>query len=248
MLDRLTSALTAKFTRQLVLSPEGRARMLAQCAEAEDNGESRLFDRLLEKVDDARLQGMIRRHQQDEVRHGELFRACAARAGVTVPPVPDHLKIADRIDRALNGIFQRPVQSNLDVMEAYLLLQVLEERAVSQFPLFQAAFRDVDPHTAETFAEVARDEDRHLKYCHAISKRYAPDEATRLATLKHFRAVEAKAFADNSRANMEAALEGGYVAAGPFGRAFWRAVRATVGGLQTAQYTRFSTLPATATA
>jgi rubrerythrin len=248
MMERLSRFLTAKFTRQMALSPEGRARVLSQCAEAEDNGESRLFDRLLERVDDARLQGMIRRHQQDEVRHGELFRACAARAGVPLVPVPDHLKIVDRIDRSLNGIFQRPVQSNLDVMEAYLLLQVLEERAVTQFPLFQEAFRDIDPQTAETFVQVARDEERHLKYCHAISKRYAPDEATRLATLKHFREVEAKAFGDNSRANMSEALDQGYVAAGPVGKAIWRAIRAVVGGLQPVQYTHFAALPAGAAA
>jgi rubrerythrin len=248
MLDRLSRTLTSTFTRQLVRSPEGRARVLAQCAEAEDNGESRLFDRLLEKVDDTRLQGMIRRHQQDEVRHGQLFRECAARAGAPVIPVPDHLKIVDRIDRSLDGIFQRPVQSSLDVMEAYLLLQVLEERAVTQFPLFQEAFREVDPRTAEIFVEVARDEERHLKYCHAISRRYAPDEATRLATLRRFREAEAKAFADNSRANMTEALDQGYVAVGPVGRAIWRVIRAVVGSLQPVQYTHFAALPAGAAA
>ena len=52
------------------------------------------------------------------------------------------------------------------------------------------------------FEEVARDEDRHLRYCHAISRRYAETEAVRIATLARFRVAEAEAFRDNGNANM----------------------------------------------
>ncbi len=62
---------------------------------------------------------------------------------------------------------------------------------MTQLPLFEEAWRAVDPLTADVLVEVARDEARHLRYCHAIARRYAPDEAVHRETLRHYRNVEA---------------------------------------------------------
>jgi rubrerythrin len=238
-MGRIDRYLSAEFTRELVATPQGRAMMLSHCAEAENSGENRLFDRLAARVEDVELQRLIQRHQEDELRHAQLFHECAERAGSPTGPVPAELKIIDRLDAELGGIFERPIVSDLDVMEAYLLLQVLEERAVTQFPLFEEAFRDVDPRTADVFVAVAEDEARHLKYCHAISRRYAPDEEVLAATLRRFREAEAKAFSDNSRATMEYALEQRAVRMGPLKRLAWRAVGAVGDLLTNRQRTAF---------
>jgi len=234
--------LSEQFLRQVVREPRGRALLLAQCAQAEDSGESRLFDRLAERVQDADLQRMIVRHQADEIRHAALFRDCVGRTGLPLPEVPLQLQAVDRLDRALGGVFDLPVTDDRGVMDAYLLLQVLEERAVTQFPVFQKVFHEVDPVTAATFAEVAKDEERHLLYCDAVSKRYAPDEHTRQRTLRHFREVEALTFAEGNHAVMHHMLDNGLGAFGPISRAAWRALglvapRMTRPGLRTRFFT-----------
>ena len=236
----LASRLTDRYFRRLVATPEGRAHVLNQCADAESNGECRIFEQALSLVDDDELRRLIRRHQDDEVRHAAMFREQAERVGVDVGPVPAHLKLIDRIDRALGGMLARPIADRRGVMEAYLLLQVLEERAVSQFPIFERGFREIDPAVSAVFAAVLRDEHRHLRYCEAIARRYAPDEAAHRETLARFRRVEARAFAANSRANMRHALDRGYVAMGPIEKRLWSALAALLPVLAPEQPTAFA--------
>jgi rubrerythrin len=199
---RVQQRLTEKFVTQLVKSPEGRAHLLNQIAEAEDNGEARVFDDAIALVDDPALKKMIARHRDDEIRHGQLFRACMRRTNVDPGPVPNGLKVIDNLSAKMGGFFDAPITDAKGVMEAYLVLQVLEERACEQFPMYERVFSKIDPETAAVFAEVGRDEARHLKYCHAISKRYAPDEETRIAELQRLRRLEAESFRETQRANM----------------------------------------------
>ena len=152
------------------------------------------------------LQRRIRRHQADEIRHAELFRGCLARTGVAAEEVPAELRIVDRLDAALGGFLERPITDRSGVMEAYLILQVIEERAVTQFPVFIQAFADTDPETARTLAEVTRDEERHLLDCEAISRKYAPSEEARLVALDRLRIAEARVFKANQGANLRHTL------------------------------------------
>ncbi len=218
----LQNRLHARFISRLVATPEGRAHFLNQITDAEASGESEIFERVKKQIDDPQLAKIIDRHQADELRHEQLFRACVVRTGVTPGPVPSNLKIIDRIDRATGGFLSRPIVDQRGIMEAYLLLQVIEERAITQFGLFEEVFRELDPVVANTFAEVAKDEQRHLKYCHAIVRRYAPDETTRVATLQRFRRIEAECFRDNGRANMDYTFGRGLFSAGPVEKLFWR--------------------------
>jgi rubrerythrin len=234
----LNERLTLRYLTYLLETPAGRAHVLNQCAEAEATDEGEMFDRILAQVDDPELERLVRRHQADELMHAEMFRKCVARTGVTPPPVPENLKLLTRIDQAVGG--PRPVETREDVMHAYLVLQVIEERATTQFAVFERAFRGVDPETADTFASIAKDEARHLKYCQAISKRYAPSEAVREKTLHHLRRVEGIAFAANSRANMEYSFARGYVTMSPIEKAFWRGLTAVRGALGTGQPTPFA--------
>jgi rubrerythrin len=218
----LRNEMVERFTRRLLATPEGRAHVLNQIADAESNGENQVFEHVLEHVVEPSLRKMIQKHQTDELRHERLFRACVQRNGVTPGPVPSHLRLIDRIDRAVGGFFAKELDPQTGVMEAYLMLQVIEERAVTQFKIFEKLFREIDPVIADTFVEVAADEERHLKYCHAISRRYAPDEATRVATLARYREVEARCFQENSQANMDYVFSRGYFAGGPVVQWMWR--------------------------
>ncbi len=242
---RIQERLAERFVGQLIASPAGRAHMLNQIAEAEGTDEGALFERLEAKADDAKLAHMIRRHQEDEQRHARLFHECLERTGVSMPPVPDHLKLLGRIDQALGRDPKTPprIETREDVMRTYLVLQVIEERATVQFALFGPLFRRIDPETSRVFEEVARDEARHLRYCHAISRRYAPDEATRLRELARLREIEARCFADNSRANVEWIFAHGYVRLSPAERLFWRSVGALNARLGRGQPTGYERAP-----
>lgn len=235
----LRDRLSLRYLRHMVETPKGRAFILTQLADAESNGESAVFDRILARVADPELQRMVAKHRDDEVRHAHLYRAAAARQGVPLEEPPAHLKLIDRLDRAAGGFLDKPIVDGRDVMEAYVMLQVIEERGITQFKLLEQAFRAVDAATADVIADIARDEERHLRYCVAIARRYAPDEETRLATLARYRALEARCFADNSRALMEHTHKNGHFAAGPLTKLFWRAVQG-LGARQGLPYTSFA--------
>ncbi|HEX8953981.1 MAG TPA: ferritin-like domain-containing protein [Polyangia bacterium] len=220
----LRDRLSLRFIERVITSPEGRTHLLNQCADAEGNGENGFFEHILEHVDDPALAKMIAKHRDDELRHEQLFLAARDKTGIDVGPVPDELKLIDRLDRAVGHFFAQPIRDRRDIMQAYLMLQVVEERALTQFALFERAFRGVDDQTADVIAEIARDEDRHLKYCHAIARRYAPDERTQTETLRELRQVEARCFAENGRANMQHLFDRGWVAVGPVEKFFWQAV------------------------
>jgi rubrerythrin len=225
----LQESLTLAFFERLVASPEGRAHVLATCADAESSDEGAVFDRLLAHVDDEELRRLVKRHQEDEIRHAAMFRECLARTGVPEPTVPDHLKLLKRIDRLLGGVMDEPIESREDVMRAYLLLQVIEERATTQFPIHVKAYKKVDPKTAAVVEQIAKDEERHLKYCRAIARRYAPSEDAMREELRRLREVEGRAFAANSTANMDYVLGRGYMTLGPVLGAVWRGLRAVTG-------------------
>ncbi len=204
---------------KLIATAEGRAHILNILADAEANGENRVFEQLLARIDDPDLQKFVRKHQADEVRHAEMFYSCVRRTGFEPKPVPPELQLISRIDKAVGGFLNRAIETDLDVMRAYLVLQVIEERALSEFSIFEAAFRPIDPETAEVFVAIGADEERHLKYCHAVARRYAPDEATHRATLAELRQIEAGEFAEINRLDFEV-LQPLYKF-GPVGKYFW---------------------------
>jgi rubrerythrin len=220
----LRERLNIRFIDRVITSDEGRAHLLNQCADAEGNGENGFFEHILAHVDDPSLQKMITKHRDDELRHEQLFLAARDKTGIDPGPVPNELKLIDRLDRAVGGFFAQPVRDRRDVMQAYLMLQVIEERALTQFSLFELAFRGIDDETAEVVAGIARDEERHLKYCHAIARRYAPNAAVQESTLTELRQLEARCFAENGRANMQHLFDRGWVAVNPVEKFFWQAV------------------------
>src|SRR5688572_9750926 len=162
----LNETLRRRYMTRLLQNPRGRAHVLTQLADAEASGEGAVFDRLLSHVDDPKLQKMIRRHAADEIRHAEMFRSCLPRTGVAAAEVPAELRLIDRLDAATGHLLDRGIRGPEDIMEAYLLLQVIEERAITQFRFFEEIFREIDPETADVIAAIAKDEERHLKYCH----------------------------------------------------------------------------------
>lgn len=204
----LRSHLNHLFIRTLLSTPRGRAHLLNQVAESEEQGEQRIFDDALMLVDDPDLQKLVRRHRDDEIRHGEMFREVLRENGIAVGPVPAPLDLLGQLDDALGGFFARGLSTDHDVMRAYVILQVIEERACEQFGMYIEAFDALGRHeTAAVFREVAQDEARHLKYCRAIALRYADDAQQYERELSQIRDVEARTFKSVQQANIAHILE-----------------------------------------
>jgi rubrerythrin len=219
-------ALGQRFLDRLAASRRGRAFMLEFLVGAEEADEAGVFDRLLARVDDPELHGLVRRHRDDETRHAALFRECWARQQVAQGETPRPESVIAYIDRALDGFAESFVRGHRGVMEAYVLLQVIEERGVARYPLIADAMARFDPESAAVIRGVAQDEIRHVKYAKAISRRYAPDAPTLAATLVRFRAAEARAFTAHSRAFLAQAVTADLLAVGRIERLAWRALTA----------------------
>lgn len=209
--SHVASFLDRRFLDRLVGNPRGRAFLLSVMADAEEADEAGVFDALLERVDDPKLQKMVKRHMDDEARHAEMLRArvnaIIEATGIPTPVVPRALSIVQRIDDALGGMGAKFVAEERTIMDAYVLLEVVEDRAVEQFPKIATALERVDPESAAAVRSIWEDEKRHVLYARAINKRYAPSPEELTRTLTRVRAVEQRAFDDNGAAFLRHALD-----------------------------------------
>src|SRR5437762_979970 len=109
---------------------------------------------------------------------------------------------------------------------AYILQQVADAESSDEGAIFDHLLARVDDpelrRLVKRHAEDAKDEDRHLKSCHAIARRYAPDALTHAETLARFRRAEAEVFTETSSLNMDHILAHGLAKLSPPQRAFWR--------------------------
>jgi hypothetical protein len=179
---------------------------------------------------------MVKKHAEDEERHAALFFACADRQGVKRPTIPEHIQVLRILDQRIH-VFDRPIATDEDVMDAYLVLQVIEERAIEQFGMIEPVMRRFDAETADVLVGIAADEERHLRYCRAISKRYAPSEARREQRLAELREEEARAFRDHQHAGLSYMLGRGLLP--PAATLFWRGAMELLRRRDALPYTRF---------
>lgn len=224
MKDAVASFFDQRFLSRLVANPRGRAFLLSFMADAEEADEAGVFDALLERVDDDALRKLVRRHRDDESRHAEILRERVRAVGVAPPPVPRELAIVERIDRLLGGVGASFVAKERSIMDAYVLLEVIEDRAVVQFPKIAAALDAVDPESAAVVRSIWEDEKRHVLYARAINKRYAPDADTLARSLAHVRTVEQRAFDENGAAMLRYALDEDLLQLRFAERLVWRAM------------------------
>jgi rubrerythrin len=233
----LRTVIARQFLGALLASPRGRAYALTQAGVAESSDEGAIFDHVVKRVDDEKLQQMVKKHAEDEERHAALFFAAADRQGVGRPEIPTSIRVLDILDRRIH-LFDRAVETDEDVMESYAVLQVIEERAIEQFSMLEPVLRRFDAESADVLAGIAKDEERHLRYCRAITKRYAPSEAKLASHLTELRHEEALAFREHQQIGLTHVLDQGFLSR----RAtlFWRAALEILSRRDVLPMTRFS--------
>ncbi|MCU1356178.1 MAG: hypothetical protein JWM89_1596 [Acidimicrobiales bacterium] len=201
------------FMRRLLAVPEGRRFMLSITVDAEEGDESGVFDQLAECVDDPVLRRVVMTHRDDEVRHASLFRGCLDRNGWEKVEVPDEMRVIREVADGAEPQ-ERTITTPEDIVTAYALLLVIEERGVQRFGQIADAFRPHDPETADTYLQVARDERGHVRYCTRIGRHYAADEAAWDAAVARARAREGDAFGRVGVATLSYAHDRGWVDTG----------------------------------
>jgi hypothetical protein len=218
----------ARFLEKLVATARGRAFLLRFLQSTEESDEGAVFDTLVSRIEDPHLHKIVRIHRDDEERQAAIFRSAvervvlAAGAGAAPGPVPDDLRVVARLDALLGGFAEGFVAGRIGVMEMYAILLVVEERAVREWPAIVDALRPVDPESAAQLELVVQDERRHVKYARAITRRYAPDEATLARTLRRVREAEQRAFLEHTAAFTHAVLERDLLEVGRVERALWK--------------------------
>lgn len=163
-----------RFMRKLAQTPDGQRFIISQLVETEAmaNGEDNMFPRLLRYAREPRLQKLIRRHYDDEIRHEQLYRDVIGRidSEVEAPQRVMMMRILESLSRPSTAL---PVNSDDDMLDGYLFIQVLEEHAAVDLPLVARVFDDVDPVIAAVIREVAEDEMKHIRWCDPVLEAHA---------------------------------------------------------------------------
>src|SRR6185436_14033400 len=158
----------------LAQTPGGQQLLLNMAIAGEEDEESLIYSQVNQHIDDAELKNLSLRHHDDEMRHAKLFRACLDRLGLDCIELPDELRILRGVHRT--GEYFNGVQSDDDIVNAYAMLFVIQQRGIEDYALTANAFDPVDPQTAEVYRSIINDERHHLNVCTTIGTRYAGNE------------------------------------------------------------------------
>jgi rubrerythrin len=228
---RLETAIRIRFFRRLLATRAGRAYMLNLIVAGEESDQCGVFDRLAALADDEAGRRTAIRHKHDEQRHAAMYRECLARAGGQPRPVANRLMLLRQMEQKTDETFAASlcrgnvegVKTRQDLMNLYAMMLASEERALQQFPALAALFRAAgDLETADVFDRVTHDERRHIRYCQAMGRRYAPDAAIWQQAVARFRRIEDEAYREIGFAIIADALAEGVLRLGAPGRLLGR--------------------------
>lgn len=210
ILSWLDDRVDAVVRLHIASQPRAAGFAYSSYADAEAGGENLVFERALRRATDPQIAKMIRVHQQDEMRHAQMIEDRRIALGLPGYVVPDEMKLVERLSEAAGGVLDLPMDRDEHVASVYALLYVVEERAIQ---LFERQVRTVealgDHESADMFRAIWADEERHLKYCRAVGKRYAGSEAAFEAEVEQIRRVEAGVYARASRGTLRHLLRTG---------------------------------------
>ena len=228
LIQRLEIYLNRVYLAKLARDPAALGFFLSVSADAEANGEGKVFERTqvwLEERGHAKLAKIVATHAADEVRHERMMLDDLRRLGREPDAVPEELKVIDHLAARSGNVFDRPVESAADVAKAYLLLYAVERRAMERFGFMIEALEPVHPEIAATFATVAKDERTHLHYCVAVSRAAMPDDAAWTALRDEMVALEVEEFTSNSRRFMWHLLDRVFETMSVPEKLFWKTSR-----------------------
>jgi tRNA isopentenyl-2-thiomethyl-A-37 hydroxylase MiaE len=200
----LGSWLDRSIRTEIMRQPSAKGFLLSAYSDAESSGEGEIFDKCLQRATDPTVIRMMQKHRDDEIRHGKLLADRRDELGLPAYEIPPALQWVERLSDEAGGTFDLPMDKPGDIVAAYQLLYVVEERALKDFALLAEVLEETgDDVTAKLFRTIAKDEARHLRYCEAIGRRYSSTDAEWDEGVAHLRQIEADFYEDQGRKMMK---------------------------------------------
>ncbi len=210
VLQRINAAIDRPIRRMLLSQRLAKAYVFSSYADAEGSGEGKVFDRALNRATDPKLKNMIRKHQEDELRHERILEERREQLGLPRLVIPPHLKMIDKLSAAAGGLWDLPMDRDEHVARMYTLLFVIEERALEEFSKAADLLEELDDlQSAEVLRSIAADEARHLKYCRAIGRRYAESDEAFERGIETMRDLEQRVYAEQGRSMVKHMIDEG---------------------------------------
>lgn len=134
-------------------------------------------ERIAALTQDAELAGKIRRHGQDEAKHGRLFRALLKKRELEAMEVPADVNYTERLEREGIGLSHARLSQDEPLTDEEIIVylvhsRVTEQRAAEEVELQRKVFGD-DPELGRAVRLIAADEARHLAYTHEELLRFS---------------------------------------------------------------------------
>jgi hypothetical protein len=127
-------------------------------------------ERIARLTSDRELAAKIRRHGEDESKHGRLFTALLKKRGLEPAPVPADADYCMLLERLGIGLTHERLQQDEPMSEEEIIRylahsRVTEQRSTEEIALQLKLFGGV-PELERALAMIADEEVNHLFYCH----------------------------------------------------------------------------------
>lgn len=134
-------------------------------------------ERIAALTPDAELAAKIRRHGEDEEKHGRLFQALLRKRALESIPVPPDVNYTKRLEREGIGLSHARLRQSEPLTDEEIIIylvhsRVTEQRAAEEVELQSRVFGD-DPELGRAVRMIAADEVRHLSYTHEELLRFS---------------------------------------------------------------------------
>lgn len=159
-------------------------------------------ERIAALTPDPDLAGRIRRHGEDEAKHGRLFYALLKKRGLDRLEVALEANYTLRLERLGIGIPHERLRSDAPLSDQEILQylahsRVTEQRASEEVARQRKAFQD-DPEIGRAIRMIDEDERNHLAYANEELLRFSERGKAELIRrmLKHYALIEIRAHRD----------------------------------------------------
>ena len=161
--------------------------------------------RIAELTEDEVLAAKIRRHGEDEAKHGRLFEGLLKKRGLATCAVPVESDYCMMLEGRGIGLrherLERDEPLSVEEILAYLAhSRVTEQRAMEEVATMVRVFGD-DPEVGAAVRMIADDEVNHLSYCHEELERLCAEghAETISSLLRRYARAEIRAYRDTGR-------------------------------------------------
>lgn len=165
-------------------------------------------ERIAELTRDPELAGKIRRHGEDEDKHGRLFATLLKKRGldtVSVPADTDYTMILEGRGIGLPHarLHRDEPLDDQEILKYLIHSRITEQRASEEIDQQKEIFGD-DPELGKAVRMISDDEVNHLAYCHEELLRFADlgHRETIERTLREYARVEIDTYRDVAIATM----------------------------------------------